>query len=102
MAEFTTEPMTYGRLNEALLALGFERRGATPYTIYDYGEEDAVIALPAVEADAKIRPAHQVVAASAVTLWKLASENEFVSLLMQKRTRPPARRAAASLEKSAA
>ena len=75
------QPITYGRLSEILIRLGFSRRDTTEYVAFKNPDYNALIALPVTRPQDLVRPAHLLAAQSTVTASGVASESTFQRLL---------------------
>ncbi len=81
MVKFISKPMTYGRLWEALLALGFTRIDTPENIVFREEPHDALLVLPIREPGLKLHFWHYAGGRSAVTKTGIASEETFEKML---------------------
>ena len=86
MNDTITKPMTYGRLAEVLESLGFVRRDTSEFTAFYKAECDAIIGLPVLSPDEKIRSHHLLGIQADIVGKRIATAKRFAQLL----TREPA------------
>ncbi len=92
---FETTPMTYGRLSEVLIRLGYARKDTPEYMVFKNPEADALIALPLTRPDEKIRPAHVLVAKVNAEGKGILSAERFLAMMARPARRTRTREAAA-------
>lgn len=73
--------ITYGRLNEALTALGFVRQRTEEFTAYREPTRDALIVLPNMSADSAVGAPHLVTIRNTVTGKGVAPLDQLQTLL---------------------
>ena len=61
-----SETLTYERLSQALLELGFTSEPAPGYTLFRNEEHAATLVIPTVEASEQVRPVHFIAARETV------------------------------------
>lgn len=83
MNDVVNQPVTYGRLSETLIRLGFVRRDTAEYVAFKNPEYDALIAFPVLQPQEIVRPAHLLAAQATVTASGVASESTFRRMLYQ-------------------
>ena len=81
MNDVVKPPVTYGRLSEALIRLGFVRRDTAEYIAFKNPAYDALIAFPIIQPQEPVRPAHLLAAQATVTASGVASESTFKRIL---------------------
>ncbi len=81
MSNAFVQPITYGRLSEILISLGFSRRDTSEYIVFQYPEYNALFALPITQPQEVARPAHLVAAQSTITASGVASARTFQRML---------------------
>ena len=82
--------ITYGRLNEALTALGFVRQRTDEFTAYQEAAHDALIVLPNRSADSAVGAPHLVTIRNTVAGKGVASLDELQTLLVGSHVERPA------------
>lgn len=95
MGKYFSKPMTYRRLTDALLSLGFEQYHLSPWkddegvphaaaTVYKHEEAGALVMMPVFALSAKLRSIDQDAAASAVYRFGvLPSKEEFNAMIIE-------------------
>ena len=81
MNDVAHQPVTYGRLSEILIRLGFVRRDTAEYIAFKNPAYDALIAFPVIQPQTPVRPAHLLAAQATVTASGVASESTFRRML---------------------